>query len=936
MRTLIAIALLLFAITANAQLIRGAGVGYTNGVPNHNPGALGSPQAIDTITGYWYQYEYTTGVWRQAGFWLQPTGTTGAPSYTPGKQRQLFAINAGDSIYYYRSGAWRLVNGKPVAGDNITVNDRTISLDTLGLVRFMTDQTYSNGAGTLGWDNDYKTLAIGLTSDLDLRLGQNEMYHVLNDTAATLLKGRVVRASGTTGSSGKIKANYFLADGNTPGRYLIGVVAENIANGAEGYVMAFGLVRGINASGSPYSESWANGDILYANPTVMGGLTKVRPLTPNEEVVVAIVVNNSATVGSIFVRPQFPMELGELSDVLISTPTNGQVLSYSNGTWVNAAGGSGMQYSDTTSLIATKYFVTSQGYLTAEVDGSTTNELQNLGLSGQSLTITNGTGVTLPIVGITAGTGISTSTTSGNVTITNTAPDQTVSITGAGINTVGGTYPNFTITGTEVDGSTTNEIQTIDTFAIAGKTVSLSLLNDGQAAKTLVIPADTATYLVQDSILVYFADGVEFGRDTISGLSGGGGGLSGGVANYLPQYTSATAIDTTGLIWTGGQLGIAQTSPAATLHVTGAGSTSATSSLVVENSAGTDKLVVKDDGAVEIGRNASGTTEETASITVTGSETNIGLALITKGDGALTADIPDGTTAGGNARGGNAVDLQQGRLSATQVASGQYSVISGGFRHTASGQYSAVGGGLANTASGLSSFSAGGNTNTASASNAAVIGGNDNTASGNQSVVLGGSNNTASGTPSFVLGTGSTASAASSVCLSGNSRATISHQVAMGTSGFSSASDAQASILRVYRAITGEAKTQISANGGAENSVLNLPTGATAGRVWNARIQLVAVVQTLGSGPDSIALGSSFIGDYMVGIKRIGSTTSLVGSVQTLGTPQADNGMETSVVTITADDTNEALKIEFTPPDDAVAATVIRVVATVYLTEVGY
>jgi hypothetical protein len=516
MKHIIAIAFLLFAITANAQLIRGAGVGYTNGVPNHNPGALGSPQAIDTITGYWYQYEYTTGVWRQAGFWLQPTGTTGSPSYTPGKQRQLFAINAGDSIYYYRSGAWRLVNGKPVAGDNITVNDRTISLDTLGLVRFMTDQTYSNGAGTLGWDNDYKTLAIGLTADLDLRLGQNEMYHVLNDTTATLLKGRVVRASGTTGSSGKIKANYFLADGNTPGRYLIGVVAENITNGAEGYVMAFGLVRGINASGSPYSESWANGDILYANPTVMGGLTKVRPLTPNEEVVVAIVVNNSSTVGSIFVRPQFPMELGELSDVLITTPTNGQVLSYSNGTWVNGSGGSGIQYSDTTALIATqtyvntrgflklsdtttlatKYYVGSQGFLTAEVDGSTTNELQNLGLSGQSLTITNGTGVTLPIVGITAGTGISTSTTSGNVTITNSAPDQTVSITGAGINLASGTYPNFTITGTEVDGSTTNEIQTIDTFALSGKTVSLSLSSDGQPAKTITLPTDTMTMII--------------------------------------------------------------------------------------------------------------------------------------------------------------------------------------------------------------------------------------------------------------------------------------------------------------------------------------------------------------------------------------------------------------------------------------------------------
>ncbi len=42
--------------------------------------------------------------------------------------------------------------------------------------------------------------------------------------------------------------------------------------------------------------------------------------------------------------------------------------------------------------------------------------------------------------------------------------DQTVSITGAGINAVTGTYPNFTITGTEVDGSITNEAITNFTY----------------------------------------------------------------------------------------------------------------------------------------------------------------------------------------------------------------------------------------------------------------------------------------------------------------------------------------------------------------------------------------------------------------------------------------------------------------------------------------
>lgn len=55
-----------------------------------------------------------------------------------------------------------------------------------------------------------------------------------------------------------------------------------------------------------------------------------------------------------------------------------------------------------------------------EVDGSTTNELQNLSLSGQSLGISSGAGVTLPVVGVTAGAGIGVSSSSGNFTVSNT------------------------------------------------------------------------------------------------------------------------------------------------------------------------------------------------------------------------------------------------------------------------------------------------------------------------------------------------------------------------------------------------------------------------------------------------------------------------------------------------------------------------------------
>ena len=49
---------------------------------------------------------------------------------------------------------------------------------------------------------------------------------------------------------------------------------------------------------------------------------------------------------------------------------------------------------------------------------------------------------------IIAGTGISVSGPTGNVTITNNLPDQTVALTGAGGTTITGTYPNFTVSST--------------------------------------------------------------------------------------------------------------------------------------------------------------------------------------------------------------------------------------------------------------------------------------------------------------------------------------------------------------------------------------------------------------------------------------------------------------------------------------------------------
>jgi hypothetical protein len=79
----------------------------------------------------------------------------------------------------------------------------------------------------------------------------------------------------------------------------------------------------------------------------------------------------------------------------------------------------------------------------------------------------------LPVSGVTGGTGISASTSGGLVTITNTAPDQTVTISSGTDISVTGTYPNFTV---EYTGTAGNPGTTLI------------------ASNSCVIPADDITY----------------------------------------------------------------------------------------------------------------------------------------------------------------------------------------------------------------------------------------------------------------------------------------------------------------------------------------------------------------------------------------------------------------------------------------------------------
>jgi hypothetical protein len=104
---------------------------------------------------------------------------------------------------------------------------------------------------------------------------------------------------------------------------------------------------------------------------------------------------------------------------------------------------------------------------------------------------------TVTSVNITPGVGISASggpvTSSGSITVTNTAPDQTVVLTQAGTTTITGTYPNFTISSADQFNGTVTSVAAI-TLGTAGTDLSSTVANGSTTPViTLNVPTASAT-----------------------------------------------------------------------------------------------------------------------------------------------------------------------------------------------------------------------------------------------------------------------------------------------------------------------------------------------------------------------------------------------------------------------------------------------------------
>lgn len=171
-----------------------------------------------------------------------------------------------------------------------------------------------------------------------------EELFVYGKASATIADSplQIIRKTGTVGASGTITLGP-TGTGITDGDLIIGIATENIALNAFGRITSFGIVRGIDTTGSAFGEVWADGDTIWYNP-VTGNPTNVKPVAPNIKVSIGIIINaGSGGSGSVQVEINHGTILGGTdSNVQLTAATNGDLLQYYGvgGYWRNLAASS--------------------------------------------------------------------------------------------------------------------------------------------------------------------------------------------------------------------------------------------------------------------------------------------------------------------------------------------------------------------------------------------------------------------------------------------------------------------------------------------------------------------------------------------------------------------------------------------------------------------
>lgn len=346
--------------------------------------------------------------------------------------------------------------------------------------------------------------------------------------------------------------SFYRITGPTTAFSILGIIP---ASGADGQVVTL-----VNTTAQVMTiKNNASGTAAYSIKTLTGA--DMDAVAGNSAI--SLQYNKTAACWYVTGSQNFKVSAGSLTTKDIQ-PGTGSAVTVVNGA-NQVIGGGNVVIDVTTNALNQKGIVpgpsglnANQAWVTDASGNPAWAKVPNANLVNSSVTVTPGTGLS-------GGGAVSLGS---SITLTNTAPDQTVVLnSGAGISATG-TYPNFTITNT----GDVNAADDITTSSTAGGDVS------GTFSNLQLVPNSVTTTEISNGTIAA-ADLSNLGAGSGQSVYWNGSTWTpftplvvnaSGTTNYVPKWTGTNTLSATSLIYDNGSgVGIGTTTPSAMLEIGG-------------------------------------------------------------------------------------------------------------------------------------------------------------------------------------------------------------------------------------------------------------------------------------------------------------------------------------------------------------------------------